>query len=88
MPIMLQDLIAAAGLYMGWSFICLEINYKRASTMNVPLLCVPVDPMNILWQVFGTHLFKVLDLVRHFFCHALYGICAAIGSSSTKPTPT
>jgi hypothetical protein len=64
---MLQYLIAAAGLYMGWSFICLELNYKRASTMHVPLVRVPVDPMNILWQVFGTHVFKLLDLVPSFF---------------------
>ncbi|KAF1957295.1 putative cytochrome P450 monooxygenase [Byssothecium circinans] len=60
---MLEYVIAALGLYLGFSFICLELNYSRASTMGIPLVRVPVDPLNIPFQVIEPHLFKLLDLL-------------------------
>lgn len=60
---MFQYLAAAAALYMGWCFICLERNIKRASSMQTPLVRLPIDPLNLLWQVFGTHVFKIVDLL-------------------------
>lgn len=61
-PKMLEYFIAVVGLYLGYSFICLELNYRRASAMGIPLVRVPVDPLNIPFQVFEPHLFKLLDL--------------------------
>jgi len=63
---MLEYLAAVAALYMGWSFMCLELNHKRASTMQIPLVRVPIDPLNIPWQVIGTHVFTLLDLLPSF----------------------
>ncbi|KAF2470382.1 cytochrome P450 monooxygenase [Lindgomyces ingoldianus] len=59
---MFEYLIALVGLYFGWSLVCLEINHRRASSMGIPLVRVPVDPLNILFQVFEPHLWKILDL--------------------------
>jgi hypothetical protein len=60
---MLDYLIALVGLYLSYSFICLELNYRRASSMGVPLVRVPVDPLNIPFQVLEPHLFALLDLL-------------------------
>ncbi|KAF2712771.1 cytochrome P450 [Pleomassaria siparia CBS 279.74] len=60
---MMEYLVAAVGLYLGFNFICLELNYRRALTMGIPLVRVPVDPLNIPFQVFEPHLFKLLDLL-------------------------
>src|SRR5438270_11430940 len=42
--------------YATWSLIALEANYKRARSMNIPLIRIPIDPLNIPWQVFGSHI--------------------------------
>ena len=63
---MLAYLVAMVGLYLGWSFVCLEINYRRAASMDIPLIRVPVDPLNIPFQVLEPHLFKLLDCVPRF----------------------
>ncbi|KAF2188427.1 cytochrome P450 monooxygenase [Zopfia rhizophila CBS 207.26] len=54
--------IAAASLfYLAWSLIALEINYRRASSMGIPLVRLPIDPLNIFFQVFESHAWKILD---------------------------
>lgn len=35
---MLEYLIALLALYVGWSLLCLEINYRRYSAIGVPLI--------------------------------------------------
>jgi hypothetical protein len=60
---MLEYFIAVVGAYVGYSFICLEHNYRRASAMGIPLVRLPVDPLNIPFQVLEPHLFKILDLL-------------------------
>jgi hypothetical protein len=47
--------------YTTWSLVCLEVNYKRASGMGIPLVRLPIDPLNILFQVVESHVWRVLD---------------------------
>ncbi|KAF2687325.1 putative cytochrome P450 [Lentithecium fluviatile CBS 122367] len=47
--------------YAAWSTITLEQNYRRASTMGIPLVRIPVDPLNIPWQVIEPHFWKFID---------------------------
>ena len=39
----------------------MEINYRRALTMDIPLVRLPVDPMNIAWLILEPHLWRLLD---------------------------
>ncbi|KAF2203851.1 hypothetical protein GQ43DRAFT_438456 [Delitschia confertaspora ATCC 74209] len=41
--------------YLAWSIFAPELNSKRASSMVCPLVRVPIDPLNILHQVFKSH---------------------------------
>jgi hypothetical protein len=59
---MFEYLIALVGLYIGWSLICLELNHKRASSMGIPLLRIPIDPLNVFFMVLEPHIFKLIDL--------------------------
>ncbi|KAF1925641.1 cytochrome P450 [Didymella exigua CBS 183.55] len=58
---MWQYVFAAVVLYAGWSCVTLQINHKRASSMGIPLVRVPVDGLNVPWQVLGALMFKILD---------------------------
>ncbi|KAF1995035.1 cytochrome P450 [Amniculicola lignicola CBS 123094] len=60
---MLEYFITVVALYLGYSLVCLELNYRRASAIGIPLVRVPIDPLNILFQVLEPHLFKLLDLI-------------------------
>ncbi|KAJ4353464.1 uncharacterized protein N0V89_005193 [Didymosphaeria variabile] len=53
-------LILAAG-YLTWSLVCLELNYRRARAIGIPLFRLPIDPLNILFQIFESHVWEVLD---------------------------
>jgi hypothetical protein len=48
-------------VYTAWSLIAMEINYRRASSMGIPLIRLPIDPLNILFQVFESYVWFVLD---------------------------
>lgn len=48
--------------YSLWTLITLERNYKRALSMGIPLIRVPIDPLNIPWQVIEPHLWRVADI--------------------------
>jgi hypothetical protein len=54
---MLEYFITIAGLYVGWSLVYLELNYKRAS-MRIPLVRVPIDPLNIFLNILEPHFFQ------------------------------
>ena len=54
-------LVAVAVAYLVWSLICLELNIRRARTMNIPPIRIPIDPMNVLWLVVEPLLFRMLD---------------------------
>lgn len=54
-------LVAIPLFYLLWSLIYLEINYRRAASMRIPLIRLPVDPFNILHQAFESHVFSIVD---------------------------
>lgn len=39
----------------------MEINYQRASSMGIPLVRLPVDPMNIVWLILEPYLWRLLN---------------------------
>ena len=41
----------------------METNVRRARAMQIPLIRVPIDPMNVLWLTVEPLLFRVLDLL-------------------------
>ncbi|KAF2821233.1 cytochrome P450 [Ophiobolus disseminans] len=60
---MIEHVLALLGLYVGWAFICLELNHKRASVMRIPLVRVPIDPLNLFFMVLEPHIFRIIDLL-------------------------
>lgn len=44
-----------------WSMVAMEINYRRASTMGIPLVRLPVDPINLAWILTERPIFSILD---------------------------
>ncbi|KAF2015678.1 cytochrome P450 [Aaosphaeria arxii CBS 175.79] len=47
--------------YLSWSLVTLQINHRRASTMGIPLIRLPTDPLNVFFQVLEPHIFRLLD---------------------------
>lgn len=47
--------------YLTWSLITMEMNYRRAATMGIPLVRLPVDPLNIPWVILEPLLWRFLD---------------------------
>jgi len=59
---MIVEIIAALAFgYLSWSMVAMEINYRHASKMDIPLVRLPVDPMNMFWQIFENHIWRLLD---------------------------
>lgn len=56
-----QILLSLVGVYSAWSFISMEINYRRASSMNIPLVRLFVDPLNVPWIILEPALWGLLD---------------------------
>jgi hypothetical protein len=54
-------IIGSLLFYTTWCFVALEINYRRAASMKIPLVRLPIDPLNILFQVFESHAWKIID---------------------------
>ncbi|GLA27272.1 cytochrome P450 [Aspergillus phoenicis ATCC 13157] len=48
----LEALGLLALAYLAWSMVTMEINYRRASSMGIPLVRLYIDPQNVLWMVF------------------------------------
>ncbi|KAJ6032488.1 cytochrome P450 [Penicillium herquei] len=59
MLLQLMGLLVLA--YLAWSLVVMESNHRRASSMGIPLVRLPVDPQNILWMIIEPHLWPVLD---------------------------
>lgn len=58
------------GLAVAWvlySSIALAKNFRRAQSMGVPLITVPVSPMNVLWIVIEPLVFRILDSLPFSF---------------------
>ncbi|KAL4893485.1 cytochrome P450 [Aspergillus ambiguus] len=47
--------------YLVWSMVTMEINYRRASTMGIPLVRLYIDPLNVLWMVLEPIVWPWLD---------------------------
>ena len=59
---MIPQLLLGLGVaYLLWSLVAMEINYRRASSMGIPLVRLPVDPMNIAWLVLEPPLWRIID---------------------------
>lgn len=56
-----QALLALACAYLVWSLAAMEVNYRRASSMGIPLIRLPVDPLNLPWLVIEGPLWRILD---------------------------
>lgn len=56
-----QLLLGFAMVWLLYSSISLARNYRRAQAMGVPLITVPVSPMNVLWIVIEPLVFRILD---------------------------
>jgi hypothetical protein len=53
--------IGLAVAYLGWSYVAMEINYRRASSMGIPLVRLIIDPQNVVWMILESHLWPYLD---------------------------
>ncbi|PYI05538.1 cytochrome P450 [Aspergillus sclerotiicarbonarius CBS 121057] len=59
---MILELLGLLALsYLGWSMVTMEINYRRASTMGIPLVRLYIDPQNPLWMIFDPIVWPWLD---------------------------
>jgi len=59
---MILNVIVTLGLgYLLWSLLAMENNYRRASKMGIPLVRLPVDPMNLPWLILEPYLWRVLN---------------------------
>ncbi|KAE8413511.1 cytochrome P450 [Aspergillus pseudocaelatus] len=47
--------------YVAWSLVALELNYRRACAMRIPLVRLWIDPQNLLWVIIEPHLWPWLD---------------------------
>jgi len=56
-----QLLLCLALAYLTWSLAAMEINYRRASSMGIPLVRLPVDCLNIVWILLEPTLWRLLD---------------------------
>ena len=58
-----QLILGLPFFYLTWSLITMEINYRRASSMGMPLVRLYVDPLNIPWVVLEPSIWRILDLL-------------------------
>ena len=60
----LAVLTALVCSYVLWTCIALEVNYRRAKSMGIPLIRIPVDFLNIPWQVVEHQIWAITDFLR------------------------
>ena len=59
---MLLALFAASvAAYVAWTWICIELRIRQASSMGIPLVRFPIDSHNIPWQVIEAHVWRLID---------------------------
>lgn len=56
-----QILLGLGVAYLAWSLVAMEFNYRRASSMGIPLVRLPIDPLNIPWLILEPPLWRLLD---------------------------
>ncbi|RYO79854.1 hypothetical protein DL766_003109 [Monosporascus sp. MC13-8B] len=47
--------------YLLWSIICLEINARKARSLKVPFVRIPIDSNNVPWTIVQPHVWNILD---------------------------
>ncbi|KAJ5274063.1 hypothetical protein N7478_009188 [Penicillium angulare] len=52
---------ALALLYFGWSMVMMEIHYRRASAMGIPVVRLCVDAQNLAWMILEPHVWPLLE---------------------------
>lgn len=57
----IQFLFGLVLAYFLWSLICLEINVRKARSLNVPYVRLPIDSNNIPWTIFQPYVWNILD---------------------------
>lgn len=60
---MFQLLAGLALAYFGWSMVCLERNVRRARSLGIPVVRLPIDPVNFLWIFLQGYVWRVLDCI-------------------------
>ncbi|PWY64733.1 putative cytochrome P450 monooxygenase [Aspergillus sclerotioniger CBS 115572] len=61
MILQLLGLLALA--YLAWNLVAMEINYRRASSLGIPVVRACIDNSNVLWMMAQPHLQPWLDRV-------------------------
>lgn len=56
-----QLFIALVLAHLAWSLVALEINVRKARALNVPVVRLPVDPVNFLWIFLQGYVWALLD---------------------------
>lgn len=56
-------LFSLAMAWLVYSGMTLARNFRRAQAMGVPLIKVPISPMNVLWIVIEPLVFRILDIL-------------------------
>ena len=56
-----QILTGLTVAYAAWSFVAMEINYRRAASMGIPLVRLPVDPLNNVWLILEPPFWRLMD---------------------------
>lgn len=61
MILQLLGLMALA--YLAWSLVAMEINYRRASALGIPVVRACIDNSNVLWTIIQPQLQPWLDRI-------------------------
>jgi hypothetical protein len=54
-------LVGLASIYSIWNFVCLEANVRKARSLGLPIIRLPVDSNNVFWVLLQPYVWKVLD---------------------------
>lgn len=54
-------LLGVALAYLGWSLVCMEKNVRKARSMQIPVVRLPIDVTNVLWLTLQPAVFAILD---------------------------
>lgn len=60
----LTILISSILFYVSWTLVDLEWNYRLAKSMGIPLIRIPIDPLNTPFQVFEAQIWAITKLLR------------------------
>ncbi|KAM0809428.1 hypothetical protein AB5N19_09771 [Seiridium cardinale] len=53
--------LGLAVAYSVWSFVCLEANVRKARSLGLPVVRLPIDANNVFWILLQPHVWNILD---------------------------